>query len=166
MIPASSHPIESKSPVAWAVEHATVNKRGKRQCVDCGMMFQLAHELEDHGKQHSHKPFGCGCGCQFTRSDALTRHLNTYSNGAPKYPCNYCKHHRGPNGFRRRDHLLQHLRGYHKLDAEAPFPCQVLGCRRVGARGFMGEKALLDHHRLKHTGAPPCTLDTEVICEV
>ncbi|KAM0815464.1 hypothetical protein AB5N19_01258 [Seiridium cardinale] len=36
----------------------------------------------------------------------------------PKFPCTFCKSHRGNLGFRRRDHLVQHLRGYHKFDLE------------------------------------------------
>lgn len=34
------------------------------------------------------------------------------------YPCQYCRHHRGDNGFRRRDHLAQHMRNYHQLSLD------------------------------------------------
>ncbi|RYP79507.1 hypothetical protein DL769_002926 [Monosporascus sp. CRB-8-3] len=35
---------------------------------------------------------------------------------APQYPCGYCYRHQGTNGFRRYDHLVQHLKGYHKIE--------------------------------------------------
>ncbi|RYP77396.1 hypothetical protein DL771_001191 [Monosporascus sp. 5C6A] len=38
------------------------------------------------------------------------------SSEAPQYPCEYCYRHQGANGFRRYDHLLQHLKGYHKIE--------------------------------------------------
>ncbi|RYP02540.1 hypothetical protein DL764_005784 [Monosporascus ibericus] len=35
---------------------------------------------------------------------------------APQYPCGYCYRHQGTNGFRRYDHLVQHLKVYHKIE--------------------------------------------------
>jgi hypothetical protein len=32
-----------------------------------------------------------------------------------RFPCKYCKKYRGQNGFKRKDHLTQHLRGYHHI---------------------------------------------------
>ncbi|RYP48452.1 hypothetical protein DL768_005654 [Monosporascus sp. mg162] len=50
------------------------------------------------------------------RLDALNRHITNKSSDAPQYPCGYCYRHQGTNGFRRYDHLVQHLKVYHKIE--------------------------------------------------
>ncbi|KAI0384720.1 hypothetical protein F5Y04DRAFT_277449 [Hypomontagnella monticulosa] len=35
-----------------------------------------------------------------------------------QHPCMLCHGHQGVNGFSRRDHLVQHLAGYHKVDVD------------------------------------------------
>ncbi|KAI1245366.1 hypothetical protein MGN70_012256 [Eutypa lata] len=49
------------------------------------------------------------------RVDALNRHITDKSGNASKYPCGYCDEQQGPKEFRRFDHLIQHLKGYHKI---------------------------------------------------
>jgi hypothetical protein len=73
----------------------------------------------------------CFCGKTFSRNDARNRHIRTasrrsgqassVSNTSGLYPCNLCDKHQGYNGFKRRDHLRQHLgvKGYHKMSKEA-----------------------------------------------
>ncbi|KAM7208529.1 hypothetical protein V8F20_001210 [Naviculisporaceae sp. PSN 640] len=78
----------------------------------------------------------CLCGKKFSRKDSLTRHIRTASRrrhtevllvttDAPElsHPgqnaCTLCNKYRGARSFLRRDHLRQHLRGYHKMDKEA-----------------------------------------------
>ncbi|KAG7146282.1 hypothetical protein HYQ46_004932 [Verticillium longisporum] len=120
--------------------------------------------------------------------------------------------HADGNGFKRKDHLRQHMRAFHKFDAdersksrqsrrkicdvpitcphsgcfghrdehfhaleaaeqdqdrpfnsqkdfnehmrkvhdETSFPCSVSGCDKVGAKGYLREKALIDHYTAKH----------------
>ncbi|ORY71841.1 uncharacterized protein BCR38DRAFT_21858 [Pseudomassariella vexata] len=41
----------------------------------------------------------------------------------------------------------KHLRGIHN---EIAFPCSVLGCGRVGAKGCVRQKRLLKHHPAAH----------------
>jgi hypothetical protein len=36
----------------------------------------------------------------------------------PEWPCQYCRRHRGENGFRRLDHLRQHMRNYHHHESD------------------------------------------------
>jgi len=60
-----------------------------------------------------HRPYGCECGSLFSRLDVLNRHLKSFGTDLPGYPCHFCRRHRGENGFRRQDHLLQHMRNYH-----------------------------------------------------
>ncbi|KAI1873467.1 hypothetical protein JX265_005089 [Neoarthrinium moseri] len=160
------------------------------------------------------------------RLDVLHRHIDSYANAMPKFPCSFCKLHRGRRGFQRRDHLVQHLRGYHKFDSEeinqavpaargrtrewvlpvcphsgcahhrgesfydlsrmeqmqqgpfgkrseltkhlkddhgeTPFPCDVPGCDKTGAKGYVREKDCMKHRVAKHPDAGPLWTDIQV----
>ncbi|KAK1688534.1 hypothetical protein BDP55DRAFT_47628 [Colletotrichum godetiae] len=98
-------------------------------CVECSVEFKNKSKLEEHATEAQHKPFACSCGKDFSRLDVLNRHLDSMGTDMPKYPCLFCKSHRDENGFRRRDHLLQHVRGYHKFEAEGKFE-DILSSRR------------------------------------
>jgi hypothetical protein len=87
-------------------------------CVECEETFPTKANLLRHAKETQHQPYGCECGSLFSRLDVLNRHLESFSNEDPKYPCTYCKLHRGSNGFRRLDHLKQHIRNYHHLEMD------------------------------------------------
>lgn len=52
--------------------------------------------------------------------------------------------------FAKQADFTKHMRIAHN---ETPFPCPVLGCDRVGAKGFVLEKALVTHHRNNHADA-------------
>lgn len=186
-------------------------------CIECGKNLANRSALQAHANSEQHSPFLCYCGIKFARVDVLYRHIDSYANDTPKFPCALCKFHRGRHGFRRRDHLVQHLRGYHKLDSEeintisrpqrsagrlinhpvcphsrcefhreasfwalsqreqldqrpfskqadltkhlrevhgeTPFPCDVPGCDKVGAKGYVREKDLMKHRSAKHPEA-------------
>ncbi|KAI1313206.1 hypothetical protein F5Y03DRAFT_338402 [Xylaria venustula] len=64
----------------------------------------------------SKSPFRCQCGKEFTRLYTLERHIgDSKKHLVPKYPCPHeCTAYHGKNGFRRKDHLVQHLRFFHK----------------------------------------------------
>ena len=205
------------------LEHALIGN--KVQCVECDEVFRSSQAVNDHGGRSGHNPFSCICGSAFSRSDALSRHLKAKapSRKLPQHPCPHCRRHRGMDGFRRRDHLIQHLRTYHKFEAEekihitvkglnycmfvptcpystcpeyrrpefhclprkeqdrtkpfknrqeytkhmrnvhnkTPFSCQLSGCDRVGAKGFVREKAFINHRRLHHPEAPPYDTNLE-----
>ncbi|XP_014562311.1 hypothetical protein COCVIDRAFT_75487, partial [Bipolaris victoriae FI3] len=52
-----------------------------------------------------------------------------------RFPCKYCKKYRGYKGFKRRDHLTQHVRSYHHIgedDQKKPWGRTTPWCRRVG----------------------------------
>ncbi|OTB00816.1 hypothetical protein M426DRAFT_15046 [Hypoxylon sp. CI-4A] len=57
-----------------------------------------------------------------SRADSLKRHANIHSNEIPQYPCEYCERRQGKKGFHRPDHLIQHLKTYHKIDTEEKLP--------------------------------------------
>lgn len=87
-------------------------------CLECKEAFHTQTQLQAHANTHQHSPFACVCSKTFARVDVLNRHIDSFSKDIPKFPCSYCKGHRGKDGFRRKDHLVQHLRGYHKFDSE------------------------------------------------
>lgn len=94
-------------------DHARIVSTLPNTCLECQNHFGTASELYVHCYKHKHQAYGCKCGSLFSRSDVLVRHLNRYHPTMPKYPCLQCNRHRGYDGFRRREHLDQHLQGYH-----------------------------------------------------
>ncbi|KAK3943556.1 CROL alpha [Diplogelasinospora grovesii] len=203
-------------------DHARIHPDQPFACIECNKVYRNRGQLQDHANESQHSPFACKCGAKFARVDVLNRHLESLGTDIPKHPCPYCKSRRGKNGFRRRDHLIQHIRGYHKLDAdeklaelgtrrtrkyevlvcphaecefhrdgaflrlelaekaqhkpfvnksdytkhmrdvhkETPFPCDVPGCDKTGAKGYFLEKALMRHRDEKHPDAPKYTPET------
>ncbi|KAI8950262.1 hypothetical protein F4801DRAFT_353262 [Xylaria longipes] len=78
------------------------------------------HREQSHARQHlivSKSPFLCHCGQNFTRLCSLERHVqNNTGQLQPEYPCPECPAYQGKNGFKRKDHLVQHLRVLHNWD--------------------------------------------------
>lgn len=89
-----------------------------RSCSECGAAFSSRHKLSEHAEETGHAAFICGqsdCGSAFSRYDTYERHLKIHEDDAKRYACPHCKKHRGVNGFKRKDHLTQHLRNYHHI---------------------------------------------------
>ncbi|KAH7357105.1 hypothetical protein BKA65DRAFT_221174 [Rhexocercosporidium sp. MPI-PUGE-AT-0058] len=93
--------------------HGRVDTLTPNDCIECGLATSSKADLLRHAKELQHQPYACLCGSSFSRTDVLNRHLEKYDTDDPKHPCKYCKRHRGANGFRRLDHLMQHIRNYH-----------------------------------------------------
>ncbi|KAI1355921.1 hypothetical protein F5Y01DRAFT_268061 [Xylaria sp. FL0043] len=78
------------------------------------------HTSSSHVGQHlivSKSPFECHCGQEFTKLSSLERHVQGSDKSLiPKHPCHECTTYQGKNGFMRKDHLVQHLRVFHKYD--------------------------------------------------
>jgi hypothetical protein len=89
-------------------------------CFACKTTLPSKADLLRHGKEFQHQPYACECGAAFSRIDVLNRHIESFGTDEPQYPCKYCKRHRGADGFRRLDHLNQHMRNYHhhEIDKE------------------------------------------------
>ncbi|KAI1300794.1 hypothetical protein F5Y03DRAFT_363592 [Xylaria venustula] len=87
-------------------------------CAECNETFEHRTKLLEHAKDAKHSPYKCFCGVKFARCDVLIRHLKSFTKESAKYPCTFCRRHRGKQAFRRRDHLVQHLQGYHKMEPE------------------------------------------------
>jgi general transcription factor IIIA len=73
---------------------------------------------------------------------------------------------RGSNGFKSKDHLRQHIRNYHHIDAEAhdsladdsarhsrPFE----GCDKTGVNRFETEKLMKIHFKKEHPSPYQCS---------
>ncbi|KAI0384889.1 hypothetical protein F5Y04DRAFT_248001 [Hypomontagnella monticulosa] len=97
--------------------HYPVQRTGF-SCVECNRSFPNQTALNEHGERGKHGCVACSCGAKFARQDVLNRHCTSFRKDASKFPCKFCKRHRGNRAFRRRDHLVQHLQGYHKFDSE------------------------------------------------
>jgi hypothetical protein len=199
--------------------HKRIHPDHPHHCFECNQDLSSKAELLRHARVQQHKPYICDCGTSFSRIDVLNRHLKSFSTDIPQHPCPFCRRHRGINGFRRKDHLLQHFRQYHHHDTDtthpelaeypaplptlqyrfpvcthlecpqyrsaafqelplsakklqAPFqkqseytrhmrdehnectyPCDILGCSRIGRKGYFREKDLIKHRQQEHPDA-------------
>lgn len=98
--------------------HSRLDTPTPYNCVECGHCSSSKADLLRHARQLQHQPYACECGSSFSRLDVLNRHLEKFDPAEPKHPCKYCKRHRGPNGFQRLDHLMQHIRNYHHHEVD------------------------------------------------
>lgn len=99
-------------------EHGRIELTFPSSCPECTMIFYYEFQVNRHAHRHRHATYMCKCGLAFARVDTLNRHLDKYSSGLPRYPCSHCNRHKGSKGFRRKDHLKQHLQNYHHIDQE------------------------------------------------
>ncbi|KAI1428405.1 hypothetical protein F5Y12DRAFT_711041 [Xylaria sp. FL1777] len=87
-------------------------------CAECNRIFENKTQLHKHSKDQKHNRYACSCGVNFARNGVLTRHLESFTKESAKYPCTLCRRHQGNQSFRRKDHLIQHFQGYHKMDQD------------------------------------------------
>lgn len=106
-------------------------------CNECDESFGSQEDLGQHAGEEGHAALICNqpdCGRAFSRLDIYKRHQLSHDEDAKRYPCKYCKKYRGNKGFKRKDHLTQHLRGYHHIgedDVKSEFSkkfCTVQDC--------------------------------------
>ncbi|KAI1480809.1 hypothetical protein F4774DRAFT_377211 [Daldinia eschscholtzii] len=81
----------------------------------------------------------------------------------PPYPCGYCQRHQGAKGFHRLDHLVQHLKGFHKIDVEDKLPKQGTGGIPTTAASVAAGSAATDAGNGSQVSLPqvppfPCTV--------
>jgi hypothetical protein len=112
--------------------------RGTFTCAQCTEVFSDLVELSSHAWTTNHLAFGCeqdGCEKTFSRLDSCRRHQRKHRDDAKCFPCKYCKKYRGSNGFKRKDHLTQHIRNYHHIgedDALSDVPWGRRWCSKIG----------------------------------
>lgn len=154
-------------------------KKSEVQCDECGKAFASNWRLEAHGPESGHLPFGCtfdGCDQKYSRPDSRERHHLSHSEAHNLYPCTHCAKYAGNKGFKRRDHLRQHLRGYHHIGNDT-VPSRAASCPHVscscyraaayadngnprryrleeGAHAFPSRKLFQEHMRKVHDETP------------
>ncbi|KAF2796329.1 hypothetical protein K505DRAFT_359368 [Melanomma pulvis-pyrius CBS 109.77] len=144
------------------------------KCRECNTSFNSQFELEFHASRLGHALFICGhpwCGKPFGRLDTFQRHQRTHQKDTKRFPCKYCNKYRGSNGFKRKDHLTQHLRGYHHIgerENASPilgYACTQNGCPMYNAGltywgselAFKKRSDLIEHMKTVHdTSKYPC----------
>ncbi|KAE9369755.1 hypothetical protein N431DRAFT_53088 [Stipitochalara longipes BDJ] len=107
--------LSTGTPMTAEQTHHQSDCDGKAVCNQCSQPFPHKSALDKHAKQTRHKAHACSCGITFTRFDVLNRHVQSF-NPKTVYPCSYCSKYTGMSAFTRRDHLTQHLRGFHKIE--------------------------------------------------
>ena len=93
-------------------------RAAKSLCDQCLVEFHYPRELAFHCDEQGHLGYACthnDCDKKFARWDTRRRHERKHRDDAKRFPCKYCKKYRGSNGFKRRDHLMQHVRNYHHI---------------------------------------------------
>jgi hypothetical protein len=85
-------------------------------CQEFNLQFPSRAALDIHAKESQHSPYWCLCQKAFSRIDVLDRHVRN-SQPTGDFPCLHCTIYRGSRAFACRDHLLQHLRGYHHIES-------------------------------------------------
>ncbi|ORY01805.1 hypothetical protein BCR34DRAFT_90324 [Clohesyomyces aquaticus] len=88
------------------------------KCSECNESFLNQWRFEVHAYQTGHRAITCThaeCGKAFARIDIFQRHQKTHEDVVKRHPCKHCRKYRGENGFKRKDHLTQHLRNYHHI---------------------------------------------------
>ena len=128
-----------------------------------------------------HTAYACrfpDCGSGAARLTDLLRHQLTHISSVARHPCPHCRRyfepslyfrleadwnrHRGTNGFKRKDHLRQHIRNYHHIEADGSqfgpltFECPREDCDRIGSTAFEGKKLLQLHLRKDHDSPFQC----------
>lgn len=98
--------------------HESIQPAESNACLQCNKSFRSTTELGHHARESQHAAFKCKCGSTFQGIYDLKRHQNRHQPGTPAYPCLYCSRHRGERGFRRKDHLTQHIRNYHRITSD------------------------------------------------
>jgi hypothetical protein len=137
-------------------------------CDQCLEVFRCIQSLEMHTYMTGHIGFICkqdDCEKGFSRWDTYTRHQRTHQKDARRFPCKYCKKYKGKNGFKRKDHLTQHVRNYHHIGEDDISSrhwrkwCPKLDCTESRPAGvpmwsdqsaFPSSKECINHIRTEH----------------
>lgn len=156
-------------------EHERAESAHPNTCMECSESFMDLRDLNNHGARESHTAFMCKCGKGYTRSDVLDRHLRSYQPELRKYTCPHCKSNSGGKSFKRKDHLTQHIRGFHHIGTQefyqstySDYLCPHSDClqyrepnfsdlpleTRREKRPFGSLKAFVQHMRTVHDDAP------------
>ncbi|TGO52675.1 hypothetical protein BCON_0137g00150 [Botryotinia convoluta] len=121
-------------------DHLTACHRVIRlACHQCEDLFEDTVNLDYHAYRSGHSAYICrypDCESTAGRISDLIRHQACHKKDVPRHPCPHCRTYRGSNGFKRKDHLRQHIRNYHEIEInhtgsihESPFLCKHISCQ-------------------------------------
>ncbi|TEY67138.1 hypothetical protein BOTCAL_0129g00100 [Botryotinia calthae] len=111
----------------------------KLACHQCGDLFDSRGQLDYHALRSGHSAYNCrypDCESTAGRFSDLIRHQARHKKDVPRHPCPHCRTYRGNNGFKRKDHLRQHITNFHKIEpnhigwiGSSPFRCKHFNCQ-------------------------------------
>jgi Zinc finger, C2H2 type len=112
-----------------------------KTCTQCKASFRTHRALKKHADTTKHVAYKCTCEAEFSRLYSLDQHIHDYvaitrssqeagevesgaqdgaegimQGGGRVFPCLYCSKYVDEKAFTRKDHLTQHLVGYHKFE--------------------------------------------------
>ena len=106
----------------------------EKKCDHCGSQcltdIDLAlHECSVSSQSRHHCTFE-GCASSFARPGDLKRHFRRHSAVTELFSCPHCQRRSGQNGFKREDHLSQHLRNCHNIGLtwDVEYSCRHWSC--------------------------------------
>lgn len=111
------------SSYTWASsppEEVEPASESRLRCCKCSKKFENAYSLEQHAKMTGHRIFVCpepGCNMSYPRRDSLTRHKRTHNN--LELRCELCPVGVQRKTFKRKDHLLAHMRNCHPYSRDS-----------------------------------------------
>ncbi|PQE04910.1 AMP-binding enzyme protein [Rutstroemia sp. NJR-2017a BBW] len=134
-------------------------------CAECGIEYVNRIHLDNHG-YCGHPAYACqypNCDSTAAQFADLVRHQARHKRDIPRYPCPHCRSYRGNNGFMRKDHLRQHITGYHKIEAAyvgnisgSPFRCRFASCNTqvvFERQNLRSLDELTEHMRVQHNSS-------------
>jgi hypothetical protein len=142
------------------------------ECQQCHFIFDVLEHLNRHALKTKHEAFRCSnieCLVTFTRMDDLRRHNKKHQPDAQDFPCPHCQ--LPTKSFKRKDHLTQHLRNFHRIGVFPGTSLSARSCPRISCPQFRSEdggqlvsalpfrhsKEYIDHMRRTHDESPfPC----------
>ncbi|KAF7952022.1 uncharacterized protein EAE97_001519 [Botrytis byssoidea] len=138
----------------------------KLACHQCGELSGCVTQLDDHAGGSGHSAYICrypDCESTAGRISDLIRHQACHKNDVPCHPCPHCSTYRGNDGFKRKDHLRQHIRNYHKIETNytgniygSPFLCKHANCQDYGMPKSQNLRSLDDltqHMLVEHNSS-------------
>ncbi|KAH6680294.1 hypothetical protein B0J14DRAFT_578303 [Halenospora varia] len=128
----------------------------KWRCAECNEPFESRNLLDQHGTDSLHAAYKCqfpDCNSETTNHRDLHRHQLSHTSNVPRHSCPHCRKYRGENGFKRKDHLRQHIRNYHHIDDFSP-DRRLLQCKEDSCDWPLNRSDILEtlteHMLLKH----------------
>lgn len=113
------HITHANRAASKSIVHTQATLTEPHTCAEegCHRVYSNGSKLQEHAKVTGHKAYRCVCSKSYSKLCSLGRHIDeTRDDGEGKYKCPECP--KGMQGFKRLNHLEQHLRSRHKQTAK------------------------------------------------